>query len=205
MSRSCFEAWKLTDHGPRKGRYFFLDGHTVFDNRSMLGGHWWEGHPFQTGPLSTLETPVPRWVNGSIHLPAGWPQVACCGWGIPRFIPTSCRLTLSRIASPTVSTMLASTTFSDPSFTQFYFQPSGQPNYNEVTIHCPGEAPHFWASFCGLPVVYLRAFNAGITTPGYLFSLNGPVTRAVWVGPGPDRGQCVDVRSIRVDVYGVIH
>ena len=56
----------------RKGRYYFRDGATDFAQRSGLGGHWFEGHPFQTGPTSTAETPKPTWVNGATPTGAGW-------------------------------------------------------------------------------------------------------------------------------------
>lgn len=65
---------------PVKGRYYFVDGATEFEQHSMLGGHWWEGHPFQTGEYATLDTPRPSWVNGaSPPTDEGWPFGCCCG------------------------------------------------------------------------------------------------------------------------------
>jgi len=44
----------------------------------MLGGFWWEGHPFQTGAFSTLDVPVPTWRDGSIPVGGGYPVIGPC-------------------------------------------------------------------------------------------------------------------------------
>ena len=83
VSRTCFQVWKQVPNGdgtftPQKGRYYFLEPGCEFQQHSQLGGHWWEGKPFQTGAWSTLPSPAPVWVNGSTTFPVGWPEVHCC-------------------------------------------------------------------------------------------------------------------------------
>lgn len=86
---------------PRKGRYYFLEPGCEFLPRSMLGGHWFEEKPYQTGPYSTLPSPKPVWVNGSTTFPAGWPDVHCCCGIWPEFTPTRARITVTIPGHPT--------------------------------------------------------------------------------------------------------
>lgn len=84
VSRTCFSATKMVPMpdgslAPRQGMYYFLEHGVEFLQRSQLGGHWFEGKPFQTGDYATSMLPKPQWVTGAIPNGAIWPPVHCCG------------------------------------------------------------------------------------------------------------------------------
>lgn len=94
MSRSCFQVRKWIENPParpvaRLGRYYFLADDAQFIQRSGLGGHWFEGRPFQTGHLATSNTHPVTWVDGSTNFPVGWPDIHCCCGLWPEFTPTA--------------------------------------------------------------------------------------------------------------------
>lgn len=64
--------------GKMPGRYYRIPhGPKVeFIDRSGLGGHWWEGKPFQTGTYATEMDPPPVWVDGALP-PADVYGVTC--------------------------------------------------------------------------------------------------------------------------------
>lgn len=101
LSRTCFSAKKTVtvdgvsaDH---PGVYFFTERRD-FVQRSGLGGHWWEGRPFQTGERATAPFPTPTWRNGSMPEFPGEPPICLCGVIETEFTPSRVQLLATRIS-----------------------------------------------------------------------------------------------------------
>lgn len=169
---------------PRKGRYYFVDGNRDFIPRSMLGGHWFEDKPYQTGPWSTANSPRPVWVNGASPAMGEGMNVGC-----------ACGL----IDSP-VSRAEGVFTFPNPleSFSgsahalvwdgfglNASFGPI--PGVNSVVVQLPADT---CAPTCGTPLCYppaegILTVETGISDPTYMATLMFPDCRLSRGGVDP--------------------
>lgn len=162
MSRSCFESWRSYPNGdgtttPRKGRYYFLGPRVKFLSHTGLGGHWWEGHPFQVGDLATEETPKPVWVNGSRSLGSGYPDVVCCCGLYPPFVASRVHITIVKGAATLYDadqTLLVPTA----GFIQAYWSPLGVGYTYYIQLTCDPCDAFFTSSPCLTGGAHLDVF-----------------------------------------------
>jgi hypothetical protein len=184
--------------GRRSGRYYWLAPGVEFIPHSQLGGHWWEGRPFQTGEWSTVERPPPAWVDGAIPAGGSWPSIHCCQGLWPQFTCTRARLTMVRLSDGQVVVREAdSISQVDCRVGAIYdvslFLANG------VTLGDPVVPNNFSASFCGPISQQLEAFfDHGIADPLYRISLRRSLTSVIW----PTTQLCTQASSVRVDFFG---
>lgn len=167
-------------------QYFFVEKEAGSAGRTMLGGHWWEGKPFQAGPYSTAMTPAPAWQNGQPPAHATWPCAAGC-----HACRTLAGATVTRIWMHAVSNEFGYVT--DRDMTEWFVQPDGEtgaanPTFLNAlwTINVDGEPTcpaRIWCAFRPLPgtsAVLIQEIPA--PGPNYLGTWHNPNT--AWYHPG---------------------
>lgn len=203
VSRTCFSAWKNVPNGdgtttPRFGRYYFLEPGCAFRQHSQLGGHWWEGHPFQTGDWSTAEVPKPAWVNGSMTFPIGWPAVHCCFGLFPEFAPTRATMIQTRQSDGAVTSANAVAVSSTGTGYAAYWLLT---TFNPIVlgVNCSTSFAGVGSPFCGPPSQALEVFlDPSITDPDYQFTARRSPATLPWL---PTQ-LCTLLSSVEIRFYG---
>jgi hypothetical protein len=155
----------------RQGMYYFLEPGVEFWSHSMLGGHWFEGHPFQTGPFSTAEEPKPQWVNGAMPVGPGWPpDPHCCCGAYPAFTCARVEFTVTRTDTGVSMTVLATTVFQVGDSIQAHCL-HGHNLASDSTLPCPACTPSYFTTNCGPLIPAEIEVESGVDDPSYVVSL----------------------------------
>lgn len=204
MSRTCFKCYKLVPGpGPTKtariGRYYFLPKDAEFLQHSKLGGHWFEGPPFQSGDYSTLKNPKPVWVDGSMNFEPGWSAPTCCTSGLKPFIPSHAELRIIHRGPNFTDTLLSATIGEFQGNVLATFQPHAFGNRYTVALHCH-DTNHGIVNECQPGVNQPLTLNFEPLPPPYICTLNS----ATAVLNRPTGGACYTSCAVRVRFYGTL-